>query len=253
MKITFLGTGTSQGVPVIGCDCAVCKSPDPKDNRLRTSALIETEACTLVIDTGPDFRQQMLREDVRDLDAVLFTHHHKDHVAGLDDVRAFNFKYERPMPVYANGITLQGLKQEFSYIFSDLDYPGIPQVDTFEVKEAPIEVKGLEVIPIPVLHYKLPVLGYRIGDLAYITDANYISPESRAKLRGLKLLVLNALRHEDHISHFTLEQALQVVDDLRPERAYFTHMSHLLGRHADINAELPDGVELAYDGLQVLL
>ena len=251
MKLTFLGTGTSQGVPVITCDCEVCLSTDSRDKRLRTSAWIEVGGKSFVIDTGPDFRQQALRAGIHDLDAVLFTHQHKDHIAGMDDVRAFNFKYDRPMDVYANLITQEALKREYSYIFDASDYPGVPKVNMHLITDETLLVKGVEVIPIPLLHYKLPVYGFRIGELAYITDANYISPESYKLLEGVKVLVLNALRRHAHISHFTLSEAIEVVEKVRPERAFFTHISHYLGKHAEVQAELPAHITLAYDGLAI--
>lgn len=249
IRLTFLGTGTSQGVPVIGCDCPVCSSPDPRDQRLRCSVLIETQGKVLVIDTGPDFRQQMLRADVRQLDAVLMTHQHKDHIAGLDDVRAYNFRQRRAMPVWADALTQAQLRQEFSYAFDGTNYPGIPQIALHDLPEVPFEVEGVAVTPVHVLHHRLPVWGFRFGDLAYVTDASFIPEASKPLLRGLDVLILNALRLETHISHFNLAQALEVVAELQPRRAYFTHISHLLGRHADVEATLPPHVRLAYDGL----
>ncbi len=251
-KLTFLGTGTSQGVPVIGCQCAVCKSVDPRDNRLRTSALISVGDKHIVIDTGPDFRQQMLRTGIRDLQGVVFTHAHKDHIAGLDDVRAFNFLNKRAMDIYATPDVQDALKREFHYVFSDFKYPGIPQLNLQSInKDSPFDVNGVGFIPIEVMHYKLPVLGFRVSDMAYITDANYIAPEEMEKLEGLDVLVLNALRKEKHISHFTLDEAIEVIEKLKPKRAYLTHISHLMGKHADVARELPDGVFLAEDGLEV--
>jgi phosphoribosyl 1,2-cyclic phosphate phosphodiesterase len=253
LKVTFLGTGTSQGVPVIACDCPVCLSEDIKDKRLRTSAHIEVGGLSLVIDSGPDFRQQMLSYDVKQVDAILFTHCHKDHTAGLDDVRAYNYIQKTAMPVYADVLTQQSLKQEFSYIFSKEQYPGIPQVMLKTITDHPFTIADIEIIPIPVLHLKLPVYGFRIGDFAYVTDANYIPPASMEKLKGLKVLVLNALRKEEHISHFNLKQAIEVVQNLQPQKAYFTHISHLLGKHADVSYELPPNIELAYDGLSIVI
>lgn len=249
MKVTFLGTGTSQGVPVIACECAVCRSDDPRDQRLRCAVLIEEDGRSLVIDTGPDFRQQMLRVQAKRLDAVLFTHHHKDHMAGMDDIRAFNFRQGVPMDIFANSITINALHKEFSYVFADEKYPGVPSVVVHEIDREPFEAAGFAVTPIPVMHHRLPVLGFRIGDFAYVTDANYISPTSMGLLSGLKVLVLNALRYEQHISHFSIEEALAVVADLNPRQAYFTHMSHVLGRHAEVEVDFPEGVALAYDGL----
>ena len=251
MKITFLGTGTSQGIPVIACPCAVCSSEDVKDQRLRTSILIETDRQVFVVDTGPDFRQQMLRAKVKRLDAVLFTHKHKDHVAGLDDIRSFNFLQRQALPVYADLMTINGLKKEFDYIFDGTNYPGIPQVTIHEINEAPFDVLGNIFIPIPVLHHKMPVKGFRIMDFAYVTDANYIFPESMNRLKGLKILVLNALRKEKHISHFNLEEALSIIDELKPQKAYLTHLSHLMGKHDEVSKSLPSNVYFAYDGLQI--
>lgn len=252
MNLTFLGTGTSQGVPVIGCKCDVCTSVDEHDKRLRTSVMVETDNQTIVIDTGPDFRQQMLREKPSNVDAVLFTHEHKDHVAGLDDIRPFNFKSGKPLDVYASERVEEALKREYQYIFADLKYPGAPQVKLHRIyPDTPFRVGDTEVIPIDVLHYKLPVLGFRIKNMAYITDANFISDSEKAKLRGLDVLVLNALRKKKHISHFNLEEAIALSRELKPKRTYFTHISHVLGKHADVSKELPEGVFLGYDGLKV--
>ncbi|NEU08123.1 MBL fold metallo-hydrolase [Flavihumibacter sp. R14] len=249
MKITFLGTGTSQGIPVIACDCKVCTSEDQRDNRLRVSVMIETQGKIIVIDSGPDFRYQMLRAGVRHLDAIVFTHEHKDHVAGMDDVRAFNFRQQREIDVYAHPRVQDALKREFSYIFSNHKYPGVPRVILNTIGEEPFLVEGVEFIPIKVMHFKLPVLGFRIGDFTYITDAKTISPEEKLKIKGSKILVINALQKEDHISHLTLDEALELAGDIGATDTYLTHMSHRLGRHADITKELPENVRLAYDGL----
>ncbi|MEM7298212.1 MAG: MBL fold metallo-hydrolase [Bacteroidota bacterium] len=251
MKVTFLGTGTSQGVPVIGCQCEVCTSLDFHNKRLRSSILVEYNGLNIVIDTGPDFRQQMLRERVRKLDAVLFTHGHKDHVAGLDDVRSFNFLQKKDMPIYATEPVINQLKREFSYIFEESSYPGIPRVDVNHITKEPFSINGNEIIPIEVMHYKLPVLGFRFGDFTYITDANKISEEEKEKIKGSKVLVLNALQKKTHISHFNLEEALAMMEELKPEKGYFTHISHYLGSHQDVSKELPENVELAWDGLQL--
>jgi phosphoribosyl 1,2-cyclic phosphate phosphodiesterase len=251
LKLTFLGTGTSQGIPVIACECPVCTSGDPRDDRLRASVMIEAEGKVYVIDTGPDFRQQMLRLGVKRLDAVLFTHPHKDHIAGMDDIRAFNFRQRADIDVYANSLTIKGLEREFYYVFEDEKYPGVPGVNVHLITEEPFMVAGLRVEPIPVLHHRMPVLGFRVGDIAYITDANHIPDESKEKLRGLKVLVLNALRRTDHLSHFNLAQAVAMAQELGAERAYFTHISHLMGRHADVEGELPEGIGLAWDGLTI--
>lgn len=254
MKITFLGTGTSQGVPFIGCDCHVCTSADKRDNRLRTSVWVETPEASIVIDSGPDFRYQMLRANVRRLDAIIFTHGHKDHIAGLDDVRAYNYHDNKAMEIYATEETQTTLKREFEYVFKNATYPGIPQLNLNTISAAqPFYINGLEIIPIRVLHYKMEVLGFRIGDFTYITDANYIAEEEMAKAKNSKVFVLNALRHEEHISHYTLQQAIDVAHAVKPGQAYFTHISHQLGLHAEIEKTLPDGMLLAYDGLTIEL
>jgi phosphoribosyl 1,2-cyclic phosphate phosphodiesterase len=253
LKITFLGTGTSQGVPVIGCTCEVCRSLDYRDKRLRTSIHLDVDGTSLVIDTGPDFRQQMLRERVARLDAIFFTHGHKDHTAGLDDVRAYNFMQGHDMPVYGDVHTLAQLKREFSYAFEPVRYPGIPQLNLIEINEAPFTVNGITITPLPVKHLQLPVLGFRIGDFSYITDANFIPDETLAKLKGTKVLVLNALQKDKHVSHFTLAEALVMAQRIGAEKTYFTHMSHKIGLHKDVDAELPNTISLAYDGLGVTL
>ncbi len=249
MKITFLGTGTSQGVPVIACDCNTCLSEDKRDVRLRTSLLIEKDGTVLVIDAGPDFRQQMLRENVRKLDSIILTHEHKDHISGMDDVRAFNYKSQDAIDIYGEDRVLRAIKNEYSYVFSELKYPGIPKMRLHTITDNSFDVNGIEIIPIRVLHYRLPVYGFRIGNLAYITDANSIPVESKKKLLGVKYLVINALRKEKHISHFSLDEAVSFVKDISPDRAYITHISHQMGRYADVSPELEDGIILAYDGL----
>lgn len=253
MKINFLGTGTSQGVPVIGCECKVCKSLDFRDKRFRTSIHLEAQGVSLVVDTGPDFRMQMLRAGITRLDAVLFTHEHKDHTAGLDDIRPFNFSQKMDMPVFARRNVLEQIQREYSYIFSHKKYPGVPQVEPVEITENPFHVNGLAVTPIPVLHYKLPVLGFRFGDFSYITDANFIPDESLKLLEGTDILVLNALQIDPHISHFTLEEAIQLAKKIGAKQTYFTHISHRMGLHAQIDDELPEGISLAYDGLELTL
>lgn len=252
MKFTFLGTGTSQGVPIIGCQCAVCLSEDIRDKRLRTSLMIESSNTRIVIDSGPDFRQQMLREDVRTLDALVFTHAHKDHLAGMDDIRAYNYLQNRPMDLYANKHTQEVMRREFDYIFSGENYPGIPQINLHEInKDNSFRIGDIEIQPIEVMHYKLPVLGFRIGGFTYITDANFISEEELAKIKGSDILVLNALRKEKHISHFTLEEAIEVAQKTNAKKTYFTHLSHQMGFHKEVEKELPEGIFLAYDGLQL--
>ncbi|HTJ14585.1 MAG TPA: MBL fold metallo-hydrolase [Dinghuibacter sp.] len=251
LDVTFLGTGTSTGVPMIACPCAVCHSTDARDKRLRSSILVETPSSSIVIDTTPDFRTQMLRIGLTTLHAVVFTHPHKDHIAGLDDVRAFNFFMQAPMHVYANAMTEETLKREFGYAFADKRYPGVPEIILHTIDDRPFIVRELTFIPIQVWHYKMPVYGFRIGDFTYITDANRIEEAEREKIRGSKVLVLNALRRESHISHFTLTEAIALADELGVEQAYFTHISHQLGLHAEVSRELPPGRALAYDGLRL--
>ncbi len=253
MKITFLGTGTSQGVPVIGCGCEVCRSLDYRDKRLRVSVLIEVDATNLVIDTGPDFRQQMLRERVSKLDAVLLTHSHKDHIAGLDDVRAFNFLQKEGMPIYATPKTLEQVKKEFYYAFEEQKYPGTPLLSLHEINETAVDFNGIKILPLPVMHLRMPVIGFRIGDFSYITDANFISEETHTKLQGTKVLVLNALQKENHVSHFNLEEALAQAKKIEAEQTYFTHIGHRMGLHQVVNKQLPESVALAYDGLSITL
>jgi phosphoribosyl 1,2-cyclic phosphate phosphodiesterase len=253
LTITFLGTGTSSGVPMIACSCAVCRSEDRKDKRLRSSILVRSEETTLVVDTTPDFRYQMLREDVRKLDAVLFTHPHKDHIAGLDDVRAYNFFTHRPMQLYANAMTIDALMREFAYAFADKKYPGIPNLELNAIDLEPFTVGDLPVIPIQVWHLKMPVVGFRFGDFTYITDANRIDEGEKEKIRGSRVVVVNALRREKHISHFALDEAIALVQELQIPQAYFTHISHQLGLHEEVSATLPPGIALAHDGLEIRL
>lgn len=251
MIVTFLGTGTSQGVPLIACDCRVCKSLDTKDKRLRSAILITEGDLNIVIDTGPDFRQQMLREEVKSLDAVVFTHEHKDHIAGLDDVRAFNYLSGKDMAVYASSRVQEALKREFFYVFSGDHYPGIPKLRLHTISDIPFQIQNVRFEPIEVMHMNLPVLGFRIGDFTYITDANFIPEVEKAKIKGSKTLVLNALRREKHVSHFTLKEALELAAELNAETTYFTHISHQLGLHEELESELPQGVHCAYDGLKI--
>lgn len=249
MTVTFLGTGTSQGVPVIGCDCAVCRSLDYRDKRLRSSVHIDVSGQSFVIDTGPDFRQQMLREHIVHVDAIIFTHAHRDHTAGLDDVRAYNFLQKSDMPVYGRHAVLSQLKVEYSYAFQETRYPGIPQIALKEISDDPFTINGVTIVPLPVMHLNVPVHGFRIGNFCYITDANYIPDSTLERMKNTEVLVLNALQHEAHVSHFNLEQAIEQVKRIQPEKTYFTHISHKLGRHAYVN--LPDGIQLAFDGLKV--
>lgn len=249
LKVTFLGTGTSQGVPVIACPCNICHSADERDKRLRTSILVETGNLTLVVDSGPDFRQQMLRADVQKLDAILFTHEHKDHIAGMDDIRAYNYNQQMAMPVYAEERVQETIRQEFSYVFAEEKYPGIPQVDFFTIKNEPFFIQGIEIIPIRVMHLNLPVFGFRFGKFAYITDMNFISEEEKEKIRDLDCLVINGLRREKHISHYTLDEAADLIVEVNAKRGYITHISHQMGLHSEIQQHLPSHIQLAYDGL----
>ncbi len=252
MKITFLGTGTSQGVPVIACHCAICQSLNPKDKRLRTSILIQTDKTTIAIDSGPDFRQQMLRSHVEKLDAIIYTHGHKDHVAGLDDVRAYNHLQNKAMNIYADLQTQNNIKKEFSYIFENQHYPGIPKVNIHTIKpNMKFQINEIEFETIDVLHYKLPVLGFRFNDFTYITDANYISDKELQKISHSKYLVLNALRQEPHISHFSLSEAIEIAQKAQAEQTYFTHISHQLGLHDEVEKNLPKNIKLAYDLLSL--
>ncbi|TGE23969.1 MBL fold metallo-hydrolase [Hymenobacter aquaticus] len=255
MQVTFLGTGTSQGVPMIGCHCPVCSSVDYRDKRLRVSVHVQTQGKSLIIDSGPDFRQQVLRARIDHLDALLFTHEHKDHTAGMDDIRAYNFKQQQDMPVYAEPRVLEQLRREYAYIFAEHKYPGVPKVATYPIvsDSDSFLVEGVEVHPIRALHYKLPVLGFRIDNFTYITDANHLSQESLDRVRGSEVIVLNALRHEQHISHFSLSEAVAILADLAPRVGYITHIGHQLGKHREVEATLPENIRLAYDGLQVTL
>ena len=249
MKITFLGTGTSQGVPVIACDCNTCISTDLHDKRLRTSVLLETDDTTVVIDAGPDFRQQMLSEHVSRLDAILLTHEHKDHIAGLDDVRAFNYKSQDAIDIYCEERVQKVVKKEYSYVFSEYQYPGIPKMRLNPLPEQGFNVKKMQILPVRVFHYRLPVYGFRIGNFAYITDANYVPEESKEKLYGVKYMVINALRKEKHISHFSLREAIDLIREISPKKAFITHISHQMGLHNEVSKELPPEIMLAYDGL----
>lgn len=253
MKVTFLGTGTSQGVPVIGCECKVCKSLDFRDKRFRSSIHLEANGVSIVVDTGPDFRMQMLQAGIKKLDAVIYTHEHKDHTAGLDDIRPYNFSQQMDIPIFGRRQVLDQIQREFSYIFSAQKYPGVPQVAAIEINENPFRIDGLSVIPIPVLHYKLPVLGFRFGDFSYVTDANFIPDKSLKLLEGTEILVLNALQKESHISHFTLDEAVEMALRIGAKQTYFTHISHRLGLHEQVDHELPEGIALGYDGLELTL
>jgi phosphoribosyl 1,2-cyclic phosphate phosphodiesterase len=252
VKITFLGTGTSQGVPVIACDCEICRSGDTRDKRLRTSVLIEKDDTILVIDAGPDFRQQMLRENVRRLDAIILTHEHKDHIAGMDDVRAFNYKSQDAIDIFAEDRVQKAVRKDYSYVFAEYQYPGIPKMRLNSISEYGFSIKGTTLTPLRVFHYRLPVYGFRIGNFAYITDANYIPEETKEKLFGIKYLVINALRKEKHISHFSLREAIDLVREISPRKAFITHISHQMGFHNEVSGTLPPGIMLAYDGLSFI-
>ena len=247
MFVRLLGTGTSQGIPIIGCHCPVCTSTDERDHRLRTSALVEVDGVNILIDAGPDLRQQLLRCGVTRLDALLLTHEHKDHTGGIDDVRPINFLMKTPLNIYGQPRVMKAIRNDYSYAFGPDQYPGVPQLVLNPLQPEPFEVKGVEVIPVKVRHMTLPIFGYRIRNFGYITDASFISETEKKKLRGVKVLVINALRREQHYSHFNLEQALAIIDELKPERAYLTHVSHRLGKYVDVSQELPQNVFLGID------
>ncbi|MGC8802818.1 MAG: MBL fold metallo-hydrolase [Bacteroidales bacterium] len=249
MKVIFLGTGTSQGVPVVACGCKVCQSTDPKDKRLRSSILIQKGDVNIVIDSGPDFRYQMLREKVTHLEAIIFTHEHKDHTGGLDDIRSFNYLSKRPMDVYAEERVQEALKREYAYIFAHNKYPGVPEVILHTITDKPFDVAGITVIPVRLLHHHLPILGFRIGNFAYLTDIKYISDEEKKKLIGCQYLVVSGLRKENHISHFSIDEAIALIKEIKPAYGYITHISHQLGFHREVEKELPEGIYLAYDRL----
>jgi len=238
---------------MVACPCPVCASPDKHDKRLRSSIMVSSAKTTLVVDTTPDFRYQMLRTHTTQLDAVVYTHHHKDHIAGMDDIRAFNFINGQVMNLYASALTEEALRRDFYYAFMENKYPGVPQLKMTLIEDAPFTVGDIPIQPIQVLHHKLPVLGFRFGDFVYITDANKIDETEKDKIRGARILVLNALRREAHISHFTLDEAIALASELQVPEVYFTHISHQLGRHADINRELPPHIRLAHDGLTLCL
>jgi phosphoribosyl 1,2-cyclic phosphate phosphodiesterase len=251
LKVTFLGTGTSIGVPVITCDCPVCVSVDQHDKRMRTSVMLEINGLTFVIDCGPDFRHQMLRQQVMNLDAVIFTHEHRDHIAGLDDVRAFNYVLNKRIDIYGTPRVMEAIRIEFPYIFSESRYFGAPQLTVHPIDDQPFTIMGIEFIPIMVMHEKLPVTGFRVGDFTYITDASYISDEELEKVKGSRVIVLNALRNSKHVSHFSVGEAVDILKKLQPEAAFLTHLSHFVGLHEEVNKKLPGFVQLAYDGLEV--
>ena len=251
IEATFLGTGTSQGVPVIACECEVCQSKKSKDKRLRSSLLINVNGINLVIDAGPDFRAQMLREKVKSLRAILLTHEHADHVFGLDDIRSFNWRQKHPTDIYAEERVQQTIKRIFSYVFTNFKYPGVPKMKLHNISGRSFKIEGINITPIRCYHHKLPVYGFRVGDLTYVTDTNRIEKEELEKIKGSRVLIINCLRKKKHISHFNLEEALQVIDETKPEKAYLTHLSHEFGFHDEIETELPDNVFVAYDGLKI--
>lgn len=252
MKITFLGTGTSQGIPVIGCKCAVCRSADSRDKRLRTSALVSVDDKNILIDIGPDFREQMLRNDVSHLDAILVTHAHRDHVAGIDDIRPYNYYQQSPIDIYARSNAIEAIRRDYAYIFAQHIYPGLPEANLIEVSGSSVfSIGNTEVVPIEAMHKDMPILGYRMGHMAYVTDANYIAHKELDKIKGVEVLVINALRVEKHFSHFSLSEALEVIAFLKPRKAYLTHMSHEMGFYDEVCRGLPENVFLAYDGLTV--
>lgn len=253
MIVTITGSGTSQGVPVIGCACSVCNSDNIKDRRLRTSLHIYYKNKSLVIDSGPDFRQQMITNEIKTLDAVLFTHEHKDHVAGLDDVRPFNFIQKEPIDIYCNERVFTALKREYHYIFDPkFKYPGIPQIQRHEIIDTnSFWIDDIFIEPIEVLHYKLPVLGFKINNFAYVTDAKTINNKEKEKLKNLDVLIINALRIKEHLSHLNLEEAIELIEELKPKKAILTHISHLMGKHKIVEKTLPKNIQLAYDGQKI--
>ena len=248
-EITFLGTGTSQGVPLIGCHCTVCDSANKRDKRLRSSISIKRDGVTIIIDSGPDFRYQMLRAKIEDINAIVFTHAHKDHTAGLDDVRAYNYMLKRSIDIYAEQTCMNVIMKDFDYAFADYKYPGVPEITPHIIKTEPFNIKDIEVIPIRGLHHKMGVLGYRIGDIAYITDMNYISDKELEKLMNIDTLIITALRRESHLSHFSLSESIEISNKIKAKHTYFTHISHQLGLYDEVEKELPENMYLAYDGL----
>lgn len=253
ITITFLGTGTSAGIPMVACNCAVCTSNDKRDKRLRTSILIQSETTTVVIDTTPDFRYQMLREGIKQLDAAIFTHPHKDHIGGLDDIRAFNFISKKAMPLYVNELTENGIRNDFHYAFSGEQYPGIPDLEFYRIDNQQFTIGDIPFMPIKVWHHKMPVLGFRIYDFVYITDANAIDDEELEKCMNADYFIINMLRKEKHIAHFSLEEAIEVGKKINAKKIVGTHISHQLGKHTDVTNDLPSNTSLAYDSLKIFL
>lgn len=250
-RLTFLGTGTSQGVPMIGCGCEVCRSRDPRDNRLRASVLVEYEGLKILVDAGPDFRQQMLRAEVSHLDAILLTHNHKDHTGGLDDIRAFNYLEKKATDIYCEQYVEDSLRLEYSYAFAEKKYPGAPEWRVHNIDEKPFEINGVEIVPIRGMHYKLPVLGYRFGNIAYCTDMNNIPEEEFGKLKGLDHFIVNCVRYGKHISHFSLEEAVAIAQKVGAKHSWITHLSHQLPPYTELASKLPEGILPAYDGLVI--
>lgn len=250
-RLTFLGTGTSQGVPIIGCKCKVCTSQNPKDKRLRSSVLIEHKNKKILIDAGPDFRQQLLRENIENLDAIILTHEHKDHTGGLDDVRAINYLQKKALPIYCEKRVEESLHKEYSYAFDKIKYPGVPEFDIKTINNAPFQIDDINVIPIRVYHYKLPILGFRIGNITYITDANKIEKEEMKKIIGSEIFVINTVRKQKHLSHFSLPEAIEVAKKINSKATYLTHLSHQIGTHNHLTSILPEGIYASYDGLSV--
>lgn len=251
LNITFLGTGTSSGVPVISCKCPVCTSLDKRDNRLRTSILIQVDEKNIVVDSGPDFRQQMLQNKIDDISAIIFTHEHKDHVAGLDDVRPYNFIHKKHINVYAEARVQKALRREFAYIFAEDRYPGLPQIKMHLITRHPFKIGTTRIIPIRAYHYRLPIFGYRIRNFAYLTDVKTVPDEEKAKLKGLDVLVITSLHKEKHVSHMNLEESLEFIAEIKPKITYLTHLSHRFGLHAEEEPKLPENVFIAYDGLKI--
>ncbi len=250
-KLTFLGTGTSQGIPMIGCGCEVCSSTDPQDKRLRSSVFVEYEGLKILVDAGPDFRYQMLREGITNVDAILLTHNHKDHTGGLDDIRAFNYLEKKATQIYCEKYVEESLRMEYSYAFAENKYPGAPEWEVHIIDEQPFSIKGVTIVPIRGKHFRLPVLGYRFGDIAYCTDMNHIPEEEFSKLEGLEHFIINCVRRGRHISHFSLEEAIEVARRVGARNTWLTHMSHQLPKHRLLSEELPDGIRPAYDGLVI--
>ena len=251
-RLTFLGTGTSQGVPMIGCNCEVCRSTDPKDKRLRASVFVEHQGLRILVDAGPDFRQQMLREGISSVDAILLTHNHKDHVGGLDDIRAFNYHEKKATQIYCEKYVEDSLRMEYSYAFAEKKYPGAPEWNVNIIDENPFCINGVEIIPIRGMHYRLPVLGYRFGDIAYCTDMNLIKEKEFSKLQGLEHFIINCVKRGKHISHYSLEEAIEVAEKVGARHTWITHLSHQLPRHQVLTEELPENIAPAYDGLKLI-